>query len=108
MVLSALSRHLRVDLESIERACVRIDTHDWQSDPYSRGAYSYHRTGGEDAMRTLAAPVANTLFFAGEAVDLRFQNGTVHGAISSGLRAAHLVYASTLSPLADMRLHAVH
>jgi monoamine oxidase len=62
--------------------------HDWQSDPFSRGAHSYVKVGGEAAQRQLAAPVANTLFFAGEAAESSGQHGTVHGAIASGHRAA--------------------
>jgi monoamine oxidase len=41
-----------------------------------------------DAAQTLAAPVAETLFFAGEATNGDGYNGTVHGAIATGLRAA--------------------
>lgn len=67
--------------------------HDWQSDPYSRGAYSYALVGGEDAARTLAAPVEGTLFFAGEATDFAGHIGTVHGAIASGRRAARKILA---------------
>jgi monoamine oxidase len=63
--------------------------HDWQSDPYCRGAYSYALANSKEAARTLAAPVGNTLFFAGEATDFSGQNGTVHGAIASGQRAAN-------------------
>ena len=33
-------------------------------------------------------PVEKTLFFAGEATDITGHNGTVHGAIASGRRAA--------------------
>ena len=62
--------------------------HDWQSDPYCRGAYSYALVDGNEAARRLAAPVGNTLFFAGEATDCNGHNGTVHGAIASGQRAA--------------------
>jgi monoamine oxidase len=36
----------------------------------------------------LASPIDNTLFFAGEATDTTGHNGTVHGAIASGRRAA--------------------
>ena len=50
--------------------------------------YSYGKTGIEDAQEALAAPVSNTLFFAGEATDIDGHNGTVHGAIASGRRAA--------------------
>lgn len=63
-------------------------TYNWQSDPFSSGAYSYAVVGGSNAGRDLGAPVANTLFFAGEATDADGHNGTVHGAIGSGLRAA--------------------
>jgi len=63
--------------------------HDWQADPFSRGAYSYVLTGGaEQGQRQLAAPVAETLFFAGEATDFHGHHATVHGAMASGYRAA--------------------
>jgi monoamine oxidase len=62
--------------------------HDWEHDPFSRGAYSYHAVGGVDAPTTLARPVRGTLFFAGEAADVEGRTGTVHGAIATGRRAA--------------------
>ena len=65
--------------------------HDWQTDPYSRGAYSYVPAGALPARRTLAGPVEDTLYFAGEATDLLGYGGTVHGAIASGRRAARQI-----------------
>ncbi len=65
--------------------------HDWQADPYSRGAYSYALVGGLEAAARLAEPVADTLFFAGEHTDATGHPGTVHGALRSGLRAARQV-----------------
>jgi hypothetical protein len=44
--------------------------------------------GADGAQAQLAAPLENTLFFAGEATDTSGNNGTVHGAIASGYRAA--------------------
>jgi monoamine oxidase len=64
--------------------------HDWRADPFSRGAYSYVGVGGTAAQKTLAKPVLNTLFFAGESTDWE-QSGTVAGAIASGRRAAREV-----------------
>ncbi len=61
--------------------------HNWQTDPYSLGAYSYIGVGGSDARRTLAAPLKDTLFFAGEATDEN-EAATVGGALQSGARAA--------------------
>lgn len=62
--------------------------HDWHSDPFARGAYSYVTVGGGHARMQLGAPVANTLFFAGEATSTDGQGGTVNGALQTGERAA--------------------
>ncbi len=43
------------------------------------------------ARKALAAPVQNTLFFAGEAADTQGESGTVAGALQSGMRAARQV-----------------
>jgi monoamine oxidase len=60
----------------------------WQKDPFSQGSYTFQKVGQlKDDRQTLAAPVGNRLFFAGEATQPTFF-GTVHGAYSSGLRAA--------------------
>jgi monoamine oxidase len=65
--------------------------HDWQHDPFARGAYSYVNAGGAGAREQLAAPLDNTLFFAGEATDFTGESGTVAAALSSGERAARQV-----------------
>ena len=71
--------------------------HDWQHDPYARGAYSYVLTGGSDARRALAQPLADTLFFAGEATDMQDESGTVAGALESGSRAAREALGSAVA-----------
>ncbi|KAK1303335.1 hypothetical protein QJS10_CPB11g00878 [Acorus calamus] len=60
----------------------------WGRDPFSRGAYSYVAVGasGED-YDILGRPVANCLFFAGEAT-CKEHPDTVGGAMMSGLREA--------------------
>jgi len=60
---------------------------DWQADPWSRIGYSYVLVGGAGAREELAAPLKDTLFFAGEATDTE-ESGTVAGALRSGQRAA--------------------
>ncbi len=62
--------------------------HDWQSDPYARGAYSYVPAGSLAASVMMSHPQADTLFFAGEHTDIEGHWGTVHAALHSGLRAA--------------------
>ena len=65
--------------------------HNWQTDPFARGAYSYVAVGGSDARKSLAAPLDDTLFFAGEATDTEDEAATVTGALQSGARAGREV-----------------
>jgi len=87
-------------LESVfgKRAAVREHFlggvfHDWLHDPYCLGAYSSIAAGGQGVRETLAKPLRDTLFFAGEATDLSGEAATVGGALHSGLRAAREVIA---------------
>jgi monoamine oxidase len=86
--LEVLHHVFGVPLETVRDLVQESLVHDWQSDPYSLGAYSYALADSKEAARRLAAPVGHTLFFAGEATDFSGHNGTVHGAIASGQRAA--------------------
>lgn len=72
----------------VERCLEAAWCHNWQQDPYARGAYSYVTVGGHGARKALAAPLTDTLFFAGEATDFEGEHGTVAGALQSGTRAA--------------------
>ena len=83
----------RQHVESLIEACWY---HDWLADPFTRGAYSYALVGGSAAAKQLAKPVANTLFFAGEAASVEGRTGTVHGAIGTGYRAAAAVLRLTM------------
>ena len=87
----SLAGQLGIRPQRVARWLVASWTHDWESDPHARGAYSYALVGGSDAWRRLARPVAQTLFFAGEATAPDGRNGTVDGAIASGERAARQV-----------------
>lgn len=57
----------------------------WNADEFSLGSYSYATVNGELYKSILQAPMENTLYFAGEALD---EGGTVEAAFSSALRAA--------------------
>jgi len=86
--IETLHRLLGLSTQKLHTLLEHAYFHDWQTDPFSRGAYSYGKVGQERAHQALAEPIENTLFFAGEATDTEGQNGTVHGAIRSGRRAA--------------------
>ena len=89
--VTSLARQLRISRQRLRSLVEGFWTHDWEHDPFARGAYSYVTVGGTDATAALARPLRRTLFFAGEAVQTEGGTGTVDGAISSGRRAAKQV-----------------
>ena len=89
--VAALAAALGADAGRLRQDLRGGFSHDWLADPFARGAYSYAGVGGSDAGDELAVPIDGTLFFAGEATESDGQNGTVHGAIASGRRAAKRV-----------------
>jgi monoamine oxidase len=75
--------------------------HLWPEDPLARGAYSFLPPGVDPVERqTLAEPIDNVLFFAGEATNWQGESATVHGAIDTGYRAAEEVRAALSTPSA--------
>jgi monoamine oxidase len=86
--LGALSRLYGIATRDLHSRLISWHTHDWQADPYSRGAYSYAPAGALNASANMTLPVLDTLYFGGEHTDTTGHWGTVHGALSSGLRAA--------------------
>jgi monoamine oxidase len=86
-----LAEHLGISRRRVESRLLAAWSHDWDNDPFARGAYSYARVGGSRAAAALARPVEKTLFFAGEAADAEGRTGTVEGALATGLRAARQV-----------------
>lgn len=94
--VTSLASLLDLARRRVARHVVQSFTHDWSSDPFSRGAYSYPLVGGADAGRRLARPVRRTLFFAGEAADEEGRSATVHGAIATGYRASAQVARALL------------
>ena len=85
-----VARALGMPREPIADAIVHAHFHDYAADPYARGAYSYTRVGGSDAAAVLSRPLGNRVFLAGEATDRDYE-GSVAGAIASGIRAAEQV-----------------
>lgn len=70
-----------------------ICVHGWHGDPFALGAYSYAVPGKADCRTTLAEPVDDRLFFAGEACS-RHDFSTAHGGYLTGVAAAEQVIAS--------------
>jgi monoamine oxidase len=99
--LQSLGGLLGVGTSELERLLEIAYFHNWQADPYSRGAYSYAKVGSADAPEVLSRPVNDILFFAGEAADVTGNNGTVHAAIASARRAVVQITKTSRASAAD-------
>lgn len=91
IALQSLAELFGCNVAALDSALVESHWHDWASDPFCRGGYSYSTAGLEDAPARLAEPVDGTLFFAGEATASPADLGTVSGALESGVRVAQEV-----------------
>jgi lysine-specific histone demethylase 1 len=66
----------------------------WEGDPFAYGSYSHVAVGASgDDYDAMAEPVANRLFFAGEATTKKHP-ATMHGAFFTGLREAARITSS--------------
>jgi monoamine oxidase len=91
LAITSLAANVGLSRRRLSNMVEAMWIHDWNGDPFARGAYSYPRVGGENAGTALARPVRHTLFFAGEATAAAGERATVEGAIASGQRAARQV-----------------
>ncbi|HTR28510.1 MAG TPA: NAD(P)/FAD-dependent oxidoreductase [Puia sp.] len=66
---------------------------DWQDVPYVHGGYSFDMVKTPECRRLLQRPVAETLYFAGEAIYGGNAPGTVEAAFHSGLEVAAKIIA---------------
>lgn len=89
--VASLARVMSRSPQELNRLIEGAYFHDWHADPFARGAYSYVPAGALPVRKLLGQAVDNTLFFAGEATEQNGHSATVHGAIASGIRAAHQV-----------------
>ena len=90
MAAFALDQLVQVFGSDLRRHVRAVATTAWCTDPDIRGGYSCARPGRAHLRPQLAAPLAEHLFFAGEACSLDAY-GTVHGAARSGAVAAEAI-----------------
>jgi len=86
IVVRTLASIFGCSSSALSSALVEGYWHDWTTDPFARGGYSFSLAGQEDAPARLARSVEATLFFAGEATAEPAQLGTVGAALASGER----------------------
>lgn len=95
LALASLAPLLAVSPEALQAQLCASYVRNWGGEAYAHGAYSYATVGASAAQAALAAPVANTLFFAGEGAYSGPFAGTVEAAFVSGQDAARLMGAGS-------------
>ncbi|MGH9796951.1 MAG: flavin monoamine oxidase family protein [Candidatus Polarisedimenticolia bacterium] len=103
----AMARALGWIEAAFPRAAVRrrlewSNLKNWRQDPHTLGSYSFTRPGGAGMREVLATPVHDVLFFAGEATAPAPHYQTVHGAYTSGRRAARELLAASGGAIARL------
>lgn len=88
LAMQSLAHMFGIRTDTVASYVESAQYHDWRNDPFARGAYSYVPVGAMRARAVLARPIKKTMFFAGEATARQGFQGTVHGAVESGIRAA--------------------
>lgn len=94
--MRSLAKMFSVPEKRLKEQLLSWHTHNWQVDPFSRGAYSYVPQGALWAVSAFTEPVEDTLFFAGEHTDPDGHWSTVHGALRSGIRASGQILSTPL------------
>ncbi|RZK63014.1 MAG: FAD-dependent oxidoreductase [Hymenobacter sp.] len=93
LALASLAGLLATPLPALRRQLRASYVRNWGGEAYAYGAYSYPTVGAPAARAALAAPVAGTLFFAGEGLYDGPAGGTVEAALVSGQVAARTMLA---------------
>lgn len=94
---------IQIGMEELSRAFGSIITNKitaarhftWSDDPYAMGSYSYPAIGAGSACTVLRQPVADTIYYTGEAANDQGHGATVHGAIEAGRMTAAQILRNT-------------
>jgi monoamine oxidase len=84
MALDSLSAIFKMRTTTLQSLLADTRIVNWTAEPFTRGSYSYATVHTKNAQPVLSAPVANTLFFAGEGLYDGRLMGTVEAALASG------------------------
>ncbi|RYY20738.1 MAG: FAD-dependent oxidoreductase, partial [Sphingobacteriaceae bacterium] len=86
--IQSLCNIFKVDASFIDPKLVSAKVYNWTADPFTRGSYSYATVKTASARKILKTPIAETIYFAGEALFEGEQLGTVEAALVSGSEVA--------------------
>ncbi len=91
MAVKSLAVIFKKEVTKLEEMITAWEVFNWPADIFAAGAYSFSTLATNEALQTVMQPVADTLYFAGEACYNGEHPGTVEAALESGKRVAQLI-----------------
>ena len=83
IALQSLSNAFNISSDTLQSNLKAYAVANWSKENYINGGYSFNTIASADAKKVLQQPIADTLFFAGEALFEGTPGGTVEAAIAS-------------------------
>ncbi len=91
LAMASLSGIFNLSVSEIEGMLEAVYINNCPADPYMLGSYSYATVQTKNALELLNVPVADTIYFAGEAYYTGVEMGTVEAALASGALTAEKI-----------------
>ena len=84
LALESLAVIFKIPRSTLQSKLLGSHVHNWSTDEFSKGAYSYETIHSKKAKNIISTPIADTLYFAGEAYYEGSESGTVEAALITG------------------------
>lgn len=94
--ITSLATIFKVEETELRKMLTASHVANWATDPFTKGAYSYATVDEISARAELSKPIANTIFFAGEALYEGPSNATVEAALTSAVNAVEQILKSRI------------
>jgi monoamine oxidase len=82
--LTSLANIFALETEVLKSNLIAWKVANWTADPFTLGSYAYDTVAAPEARKLINAPIADTIYFAGEYLYEGTAMGTVEAALTSG------------------------
>jgi monoamine oxidase len=91
IAIESLAKTVKREKRDLQKLLIAQEVHDWGTNPFSCGAYTYSMLQTAEARKIFRDPVDNTIFFAGESYNEGESSGTVEAAFESAQHVLKLI-----------------
>jgi len=92
LALNSLAAIFKMSVTYLRSMLIANKVINWTAQSFIKGSYSYETLGGKAARTIINTPVADTIYFAGEALNDDTVMGTVEAALASGFSVAKKIF----------------